>query len=695
MPSPLSWTEQDGVAVVAMDAPESKVNILDADFLGALQATAEELARAPGLQAVIVHSRKPAGFIAGADIQTIESVTDPAEGARLARQGQRIFQAWADLGIPVVAALHGHCLGGGCEFALACSHRIGAPSLAMALPEIKLGILPGFGGTQRLPRLLGLEKSLDMILTGRTVKAGQAKAMGLIDRLGDDDQLLDQAVAMAREIVAAPARFPAPGATRTTGLRHWLLEKTPFGRSLLFEQAAKTVQHRTGGHYPAPKAALAVIRQTCRMPLAEGLEVEAKALGELVVTPESKNLVHLFHLSQRPKKGPGLAAEPHRVSRAAVLGAGVMGASIAWVLAKHGIQVALKDIDPNAVERGLAHARTLFSKQLAAKGGEQAVDQAMALLHGTTDYTDFDKIDLVIEAILERMDVKQSVLAEVEKHLCADAVFATNTSALSVTTLQQVAARPRQVAGMHFFNPVEKMPLVEVIRGDQTDEAAVATVYELARRLDKIPIVVADRTGFLVNRLLVTYLNEACLMVEEGVAWQSLETLATEFGMPMGPFRLVDEVGVDIAREVGHTLTAAFAYLPASRLLDDIHAAGLLGKKGGKGFYLYGAKHPSVNPELQRLLPTDSRPATAADWQRLVMVMVAEATRCLAEGVVSEAADIDAGMVFGTGFPPFRGGLCRWADAEFGADLDARLRALADVHGERYLPAGGVTPFYP
>jgi 3-hydroxyacyl-CoA dehydrogenase/enoyl-CoA hydratase/3-hydroxybutyryl-CoA epimerase len=368
-----------------------------------------------------------------------------------------------------------------------------------------------------------------------------------------------------------------------------------------------------------------------------------------------------------------------------------MGGGIAQLLAARSIPVLLKDIREEAVQSGLGHARELFRRHLAKKGqGEDAVAKKMALITGTTSYDGFGSVDLVIEAVVEKMPVKQAVLREAEEVLPEGALFATNTSALSVTALQSVAQRPQNVGGLHFFNPVDRMPLVEVIRGEQTSDAAVATLYALAQRLGKTPIVAADRPGFLVNRLLVAYLNEACLLAGEGVGWQALDRRALAFGWPMGPFRLIDEVGIDIAAEVGRTLCTAFPRLPESPLLGRAAAGGLLGKKGGAGYYLYaGGKQTGPNPQVDALLGlTGGRPQEEDDWRRLLLLMVNEAGRCLEEGVVGEAADVDTGMVFGAGFPPFRGGLCRWADREGLPRLTEELEALAGRHGERFAPCG-------
>ena len=679
---------REQTAIVTLSASDSRVNILNADFLSDLEQVANKLALNKSITGIIVISNKPGGFIAGADIGAIEHVTDPDKGAELAATGQRIFGLWENLPIPVLAAIHGHCMGGGTEFALACHYRISAENMVIALPEVKLGILPGFGGTQRMPRLISLEKSLDIILSGRNIRGSEALKTGLIDRLVDNEDLLASAMDFLSEIIADSGMVKTQRKRKAAGWRRLLLEKNPVGRKILFSQARQQLLKKTGGHYPAPLKALAVIDSTYGLPLTVGLELEALALGEMIVTPVSKNLVHLFHLSQRPKKMSEKFGSGIEINKAAVIGAGVMGGGIAHLLASRGIPTLLKDINQEALDAGLDHARTLFAKELKRKKGIEAeLDQKMSLLTATLEYNGFAEADLVIEAVVEKMPVKQAVLKEVETYLPEHAIFATNTSALSVSELQSTAQRPGQIGGLHFFNPVDKMPLIEVVRGAQTSEETTRTLFQLASSAGKTPIITGDKTGFLVNRLLVTYLLEAALTATEGVNWQSIDKLIFEFGYPMGPFRLVDEVGMDIAAEVGNTLCQNFEYLQPTDLLHKLLNKGLLGKKGGKGFYNYINGHSEgVNLEIEKIVPATERHAGRTELKRLLYLMVNEAGRCLEEGIVATPEDVDTGMVFGTGFPPFRGGLCRWADAEGLPQVVKTLKAFASQHGERFVP---------
>jgi len=698
MTKPLSLELMQGVALITLDAPDASVNILNTPTMQELDATIGKIEKLPDLTAVVLRSGKSSGFVAGADLSEIEGVQNPTVGAKLARNGQRILSRLEQLSVPVVCAINGHCMGGGTELALACHYRIAAEDLSVALPETRLGILPGFGGTQRLPRLVPLRIALDMILSGRPLRADKALSAGLVDRVVGADKLQDAALDMARMAAANPQELLTNRKRSSGGLLNRLLKSWPLS-GLIFAAARKQVVKSTGGHYPAPLKAIEVIRSTLGRPLAKGLEIEAQALGELIVTPESKNLIHVFHLSQRHRKQVR-AAHVVLPKQGAVLGAGVMGSAIAQLMAEKGMEVILRDLRDDIVTKGLEQVRgSLVEKYLRQGRGAEAVDKTMRKITGTTELSAFREVDLVIEAVVENLKIKQVVLKEVEAALKPSAVIATNTSALSVSSMQQATQRPAQVGGLHFFNPVARMPLVEVIRGEQTSAATLDALLAVADKLGKTPIVVADRPGFLVNRLLMVYLNEAGLLAEEGYAWRALDALVKGFGLPMGPFRLIDEVGIDVAAEVGTTLCTAFSYLPESSLMRRAADQGLLGKKGGMGFYRYGkpgttAANPGVDQALA--LSGEKQPGPA-QLQRMLYLMVNEAARCLEEGVVKSAFDIDTGMVFGIGFPPFKGGLCRWADQEGHERITATLDGLAGEFGERFTPQGGLVrkePFY-
>ncbi|HSJ10607.1 MAG TPA: 3-hydroxyacyl-CoA dehydrogenase NAD-binding domain-containing protein [Longimicrobiales bacterium] len=685
----------DGVAWLVFDRAEARVNILTSGVMAQLDALLGEIegaAQAGRVRAVVVRSGKDGSFIAGADVREIAAITDPAIGAQLAAEGQRIFRRLDRLPVPVVAAVDGMCLGGGTELVLACDARIASdrPETKFGLPEVKLGILPGFGGSVRLPRVVGLREALGMILTGSNVSARKAQRIGLISERMHPGVLYDRARALALELADG-----GKAAARKKGLLARALDDTPVGRKVVLTQARRQVMKETRGHYPAPLRALDVVRRTLRMPLDRALEVEAAGLGDLIVTDVSKNLVHVFNLLEGAKKaGPaGVTARP--VERVAVLGAGVMGGGIAQLLAYRGLAVRLKDIRADALGLGLRHAREMFDK-LRERGRleRKDVERYMDAIAPSLDYSGFGSSDAVIEAVVERMDVKQQVLRETETHVRDGCVITTNTSSLSVTERQRALARPADFAGMHFFNPVHRMPLVEVIRGADTSDETVATVVALTRRLDKVPVVVNDGPGFLVNRILAPYLNEAGWLLTEGGDIAQVDRVLKQFGMPMGPIRLLDEVGLDVARHAGAVMAAAFGErLAAPASLTALEQVKLLGRKGGKGFYLYeDGRDTGVNAEIYAALgdavPTERREIDAQDiLDRTLLAMVNEAARVLEDGIVATPGDVDLGMITGTGFPPFRGGLLRWADSLGMAEVLRRLEALEARHGARFTPA--------
>ena len=685
----------NGVAWLVFDAPASRVNILTTAVMARLDellSEIEQAARAGRTRALVVRSGKDGSFIVGADIDEIVAITDAGVGARLAAEGQRIFRRLDLLPVPTVAAVDGVCLGGGLELILACDARIASDrkETKLGLPEVKLGIVPGFGGTVRLPRVVGVRESLGMILTGSTVSARKAQRIGLISERMHPNVLYGRAEQLALELAEgrSPRRPKKPLLARA-------LDDTPVGRRLVMAQARKQVMKETRGHYPAPLRALDVVRRTLRLPLDAALEIEARALGDMIVTDVSKNLIHVFRLLENAKKTGPRGVEARDVERAAVLGAGVMGGGIAQLLAYRGVEVRLKDIRADALGLGLKHAREMFDK-LVQRGrlDKRDLQRHMDAIAPTLDYSGFGTVELVIEAVVERMDIKQQVLKETEQNVAEDCVITTNTSSLSVTEMQSVLARPAQFAGMHFFNPVHRMPLVEVIRGSATSDETVATVLALTRKLDKTPVIVNDGPGFLVNRILAPYLNEAGWLAADGASIEQIDRVLKDFGMPMGPLRLLDEVGLDVARHAGAAMSAAFGErLQPPPMMSALAKTDLLGRKGGRGFYLYeDGRDKGVNQQIyQQLgggLPTQRRELADQEiLDRTLLAMVNEAARILEEDIVAGPGDVDLGMITGTGFPPFRGGLLRWADTIGMKELERRLDALAQKHGKRFEPA--------
>jgi 3-hydroxyacyl-CoA dehydrogenase / enoyl-CoA hydratase / 3-hydroxybutyryl-CoA epimerase len=683
----------DGVAWLVFDRPDARVNILGAAVLARLNellGEIEEGVAAGRVRAVVVRSGKDGSFIAGADVNEIASVTDPAEAAAGAALGQAVFRRLERLRVPTVAAVDGVCLGGGTELILACDARIASdrPETKIGLPEVRLGIIPGFGGTTRLPRLIGVSDALGMILTGKPASAQKAQRTGLIHERMHHGVLYERARTLALEL--ADGRRAE---RRRKPLLKRAMDSTRLGRRLVLRQARKQVLRETKGHYPAPLAALDVIRRSLGRPLDRALEIEAEAVGRLVVSDVSRNLIHVYHLLESAKKAGPRGVAARRTNRVAVLGAGVMGGGIAQLLAYRDIDVRLKDIDSAALSLGLGHARKMFDRMVQrGRLPRRAAERHMDAIAPTLDYSGFGTVDVVIEAVVERMDVKQQVLREAEANVRPGSVLATNTSSLSVTEMQRALERPGDFAGMHFFNPVHRMPLVEVIRGEATSDEALATVVALARRLDKTPVIVRDGPGFLVNRILGPYLNEAGWLLDEGAAIEQVDRTLRRFGMPMGPLRLLDEVGLDVARHAGAVMHAAFGdRLKPPPSITALQGTGLLGRKGGRGFYLYeGERDRGVNKEIYAKvgLPSGRRELAAQEiLDRTLLAMVNEAARALEEQIVDSPGAVDLAMITGTGFPPFRGGLLRWADTLGMGAVLRRLEDLASTHGPRFEPA--------
>jgi 3-hydroxyacyl-CoA dehydrogenase/enoyl-CoA hydratase/3-hydroxybutyryl-CoA epimerase len=673
--SPNLQVDERGVAWITFDDPERKVNVLSEQVLtrfGEHLAEVRNLASRAEVRVVVLCSAK-SGFIAGADVTAIEAIEDPVEGAEGSRFGQGVFGSLNHVGVPSVAAIHGICLGGGVEMSLACSHRIASdsPTTKFGLPEVLLGILPAWGGTTRLPRLIGVQASLDLMLSGRQVSSSAARRMGLVDEVVP--------AGLFREKVAAFATAAAKS-SRKQGARRSLLKRlmdgTRPGRRVVLSIAKKRVMTQTGGHYPAPLKILEVVGRSANKSLAKALEIEAKAAGELVTSPVCKNLIHVFQLREEARKGTGVddgAVEPGRVEYLAVLGAGVMGGGIAQLAAYRGIHVRMKDIHHDAVASGLQHARKLFTGLVKRRKLRRLeADQRMTLISGSLGYEGFSRQNLVVEAVVEKMDIKRIVLRETEDAVRRGCILATNTSSLSVNEMASALARPESFVGMHFFNPVHRMPLVEVVRGARSSDHAVATTYALA----------------------LTLMNEAGFLLADGASVEAVDAAAKKFGMPMGPLRLVDEVGIDISRHAGQSLHEALGNrLSPSPPLVALAESGRLGKKGGIGFYRYeSGKEKGPDPEIYAVLSRAVPPVRVTFPEReirgrLVLAMVNEAARALEAGIVQRARDVDLAMIMGTGFPPFRGGLLRFADTIHTRTIVSRRNEFAERHGARFAPA--------
>lgn len=687
-----------GIGWVVFDDPERKLNVLTEDVmrrLARLLESAREAAIQGRVRVVVFRSAKPDSFIAGADVDAIAAVEDLADAERKIRVGQAIYAEVERLPVPTVAAIHGTCLGGGVELALACRHRVlsDSPRTRIGMPEVSLGILPAWGGTTRLPRLVGLQASLDLLLTGKQVDARAARKIGFAGEVLPaglfPERVAEHALALAHP--GAKTARPRRGAL----IR--LLDDTGPGRRIVLAAARKRVRERTGGHYPAPLRILEILKATAGGSPERSLDAEAAACSELLVGTVSKNLIHVFRMREAARKATGVDAgpvAPGSVSSVGVIGAGVMGGGIAQLAAACGVRVRTKDVHHEAVGAGLRHARSLFDEAVErGRLSRRDAARGMDLVSGGLDWAGFGAADLVVEAIIEELEAKRAVLAEAEGVVRDTCVLASNTSSLSVDALAGALRHPDRFCGMHFFNPVHRMPLVEVVRGRQTAEGTVATVYAFAVALGKTPVVVRDGPGFLVNRILAPYLNEAGWLLGEGLSVQEVDRAAKEFGMPMGPLRLLDEVGIDVSTHAGAVLARALGErLAPAPALAALGSSGRLGRKGGRGLYRYRrGEEKGVDPTVYEDLglPPPRRSALDAEHvrRRLVVQMINEAARVLADGIVRSAPALDLAMVMGTGFPPFRGGLLRFADTLHPRGVLDRTLELRDKHGDRFAPA--------
>lgn len=684
--------ERDGsVAVVVIDRKDKDMNILSEAVVRDLNRVVDELAADTQITGVVFISGKSDQFIVGADITDIQKFTTAKEAAEGSRAMQGVFQKIHKLKVPTVAALNGPVLGGGLELALACTWRVTTTDekTKLGLPEIQLGFIPGAGGTQRLPRLIGLQSALDMILTAKRIDGQKALKMGLSDACVPPSILRKEAVKLAGKKRSAEQQKKFDPA-------QWALEGNIVGRKVMAQQAKSMVDKKTKGQYPASYKALDAVFHGFETSLEKGLELEAKLFGELVVTKESKALVHLFHATNAIKKHPYKDAGIKRfgekkIDHVGVIGGGFMGAGIAVVCADRGIRVQVSDPSKESLGKLLKNARSFFYKKVQRRRLKPfQADSKVAQITPQLAPTGFGQADVVVEAVFEDLGLKQKILTGLEANVHDNWVFASNTSALPIGGIAKVSKHPERVLGMHFFSPVEKMPLLEIVVTDKTADWATARAIELGNTMGKTIIVVKDSPGFYTTRVLAFYLAEAATMVGAGVAIDYIDQVLMDFGWPVGPITLIDEVGIDVGMHVMETMAAAWPErFSTPPQFTPVKESGRLGRKNGKGFYLYeDGKKTGVDTSLYSLLKIQPNRSVSKEEiiDRCVLGYVNESIRCLEEGIIPTAFEGDIGSVFGLGFPPFRGGPFKYVDFCGAEDVISRLETLAKKFGPRFEP---------
>ncbi len=696
MTKSFQFKEKNGIGELIFDLPGEKANILKEAVLLELDKKLDELIHLK-LKALLIKSGKENIFIAGADVGEIKNINTEEEALKKVLQGQSILNKLANLPFPTIAVIDGACLGGGLELALACTFRVSthASNTKLGLPEVSLGIIPGFGGTQRLPKLIGYTKALSLILTGKSVDGRKAYKLGVVDACYPKGYLDFKLIEFVNMVVHAPDAIIKK--RKISGLMN-CLENCSLTRKIFTHLAKKQLLQKTGGHYPAPLTALKVLSKTYHSTLEKGLTTEAKFFAKMAITKESKNLIGIFETSQKAKKDIGVKKrakgkiEIEPIESTAILGAGIMGGGIAWLFSKMNIPVRMKDLNWEALLQGLRQASKIYGQlKKIGRYHQREINNKMGYISPSLDYSGFSQVDLVVEAVVEDINIKKKVLKELETKVDSKTIIASNTSSLSITQMATALKKPERFIGMHFFNPVNRMPLVEIIPGAKTSAKTVATTVALAKKAGKTPIVVGDKAGFLVNRLLLPYMNEAGFLLQAGGNPKIIDDVIYRFGMPMGPFALLDEVGIDVGYKVAAILEEHFGErMKVCPLFEKLSKEKkTLGKKTGRGIYLHQGKEKTINPDILTMLgKTTSKNISQKEIiNRCIFIMINEASRCLEEKIVESPEYLDLAMVMGAGFPPFRGGLLKYADSVGIDQIVFGLKELYNKHGERFNPS--------
>lgn len=690
------------IARLIFDVPNEKVNTFSLPILQELEQILNDLSKNKEISALAISSAKDNVFIAGADLHSFETMfTQPSTGEDVIKMGNRVFNKLSALPFPSFALIHGACLGGGLEFALACTYRIVSdhPKTVLGLPEVTLGIIPGWGGTQRLPRLVGLLEGLPMVLGGKPIKGFKAWKIKLADSIATTEFFQNKADQFIEYCLTEAGKKEILKKRQRKGIRSFLLEKNPLGRNFIFRQAKQDILNKTKGQYPAPLIALKLIKETYSLPLQTGLHQEAQTFIKSISNGDFSNaqhLINLFFIQETLKKESFVVGDvkPIKVDSAGVIGAGTMGGGIAWLFSNKDIPVRMKDIDWAAVGKGYGAAHTIYNKLIKEK--KLKSNEASMKFHcisGSIDYSGFKNVGLVVEAATENLELKHKILRELEQVISKETIVGSNTSSLTISQMGEALQHPERFIGMHFFNPANRMPLVEIVASPKSSPQAILSAVDICRKLGKTPIVVADCPGFLVNRILISGLNELLRIYEEGANPAELEKMMSDFGMPMSPFVLADEVGNDVSFKVGKTFEQAYgARMTMPRIIPILNEHKLFGKKCGKGFYVYNGEHKKhFNPELEalrkNLIKSKITPTKEEMRDRVFLSMINEASRCLKEKIVAKPEYLDAALILGIGFPPFRGGLLRYADSLGTSYIVDKLKRLQEDAGDRFAPS--------
>jgi 3-hydroxyacyl-CoA dehydrogenase/enoyl-CoA hydratase/3-hydroxybutyryl-CoA epimerase len=686
------WINQmaDGVAVVVFDLADHKVNVLNEQVFADLEQALNRIV-AGGFKLLLIRSGKPGNFCAGADVHQFEKAHTPEDFAALSERGQKLFARLAQLPVPSVAVVAGACLGGGLELAMACDYRVAVdrPETRFGLPEIELGLIPGWGGTQRLPRLVGLERALQVILGSRRLGAREAVEWGLADELAKDAG--DEPPAFLAE---PRKRQPAEWPRRTW--RQTILESNALGQSLIYRGAGRLLRRRLPDDMPAPAHALEAVRVGIRDGMEAGLALERAAIARLASTSACRNLVRIFLRREQARKG--IDKDAVAIRRVGIVGAGAMGAAIAQLAVLKGYEIVVREATEEAL--GMGMLRLVGMLQKAVESGALApgdLERRLAAIKGTTAWKGFDAVDLIIEAIPEDLEQKRALFRAMEENTPSSTILASNTSSLRIQDLQDGLRHPERVAGLHFFNPVHRMPLVEVVAAPATETPVLGRLKAWTAAIGKTPLIIKDSPGFVVNRVLIPYLNEAVLLVSEGLDIERVDQAMHKFGMPMGPLEVLDHVGLDVAQLIARVARPVFGdRLGPQAGFELLVSRGWLGQKSRIGFYRYHGRRKRANRLAQSALRVHTataqlEPMSIADQQtvvqeRLVGLMVNEAARCLGEQLVDDADTIDLAMVLGSGWAPHRGGPLRYARDCGPGKIVQILEKWAARRGDRYQP---------